>query len=94
MRQSELADPYLTPRTLPARRPITYLVFGIILAVILMTVAAASLVVWRATRPMRWDLDRVSAIERRVEMDRGPIPHRIEQPTDSSVTIAAETPSP
>ena len=56
--QSELADPYLTPRTLPARGPFKYLAYGIILAVVLLTIVAALLMIRWSIRPSRSLPDR------------------------------------
>lgn len=70
MQEPELADPYITPRTVPARRPRNYLAIGIILGLFLLTVSAAGIMAWRSLRPARLMLDRGPAIY----MDRGPVP--------------------
>jgi hypothetical protein len=77
MAEPQLLDPYLTPRTQPARGPIKYVVFGIIIAVILLTFLAASLMVWMALSPSRLSLDRSPPIDRfPLEATRGPVPDR------------------
>ena len=75
MHDTELADPYVTPRTLPVRRPFRYLAYGLILAVVLLSFAAGSLMVYWAMRPT-FSLDRGPAIENRDFMfnqNRGPV---------------------
>ena len=77
MSEPQLVDPYLTPRTQPARGSIKYVVFGIILAVILLTFLAASLMVWMALSPSRIMLDRAPPVQKfPIEATRGPVPNR------------------
>ena len=86
MHESELADPYMTPRTLPVRRPFMYLAYGIILAVVLLTFAAGSLMAWWAIRPSRVILDRGPEVPRGnqlINQRRGPVRPMLEQSISS-----------
>ena len=88
MLNSELADPYLTPKTLPARRPLTYLALGLIVGVVLLSVAAGSLMVYWAISPSRLNMERRPAIDNRdpiIFQNRGPVKSSPqEQPTNVS----------
>ncbi len=91
MQESELADPYATPRTSPPRGPFKVLTYTIISTVILITIAAASLMIWLSIRPMRLDLDRGPAVEYRgqsIETTRGPFLPRAEQPVNTPEAVA------
>ena len=92
MHDSELADPYMTPRTLPARRPYKYLAYGIILVVVLLALAAGSLMVLWAMAPSRLILDRGPAVDRRgqlIEQRRGPsVLPSTEQPANAQKAVA------
>ena len=59
MRDSELADPYVTPRTLPAHRSLKVLAFVIILAVVSLSASATAFMFYRAASSSM-QLDRVA----------------------------------
>ncbi len=80
MQESELVDPYLTPRALPTRRP--YWAFAIIVAVILLAILAAAFIIW-AAMPSKLSLERYP---RNIEMHRGPAPDRLPTPLEPSPT--------
>jgi hypothetical protein len=89
MHDSGLADPYLTPRTQPARNPLRYVVFSLILAVILLTALAASMMVWWSIRPSRVELQRVPAIERfPIDAYRSPVNPTGELPPSTFESVA------
>jgi hypothetical protein len=57
MHETDLADPYMTPRTLPARRPFKFLAYSIILAVVLLSSIAIVFMFYRAASA-KMQLDR------------------------------------
>ena len=90
MHESELADPYMTPRSLPAQRPHRYLSYGIVFAVVLLCLAAGSLMVWLAIGKSPMHLDRGPPVRDRpwVEQNRGPVNRStIEQPASPPETV-------
>ena len=93
MHDTELADPYMTPRTLQVRRPFRYLAYGLILGVVLLSIAAGSWMVYWAMRPT-FSLDRGSAIKNRdlmINQNRGPVKSpSAELPANSTETIVLE----
>lgn len=77
MHESELADPYMTPRHLPIRHSkwlIASVVIIIILAIILMTVAAALLVGWYSISSRQVEIQRFPAVESDVRVELSRIP--------------------
>ena len=71
MRDSELADPYVTPRTLPARRSLKVLAFVIILAVVSLSASATAFMFYRAASSSM-QLDRAYPVTV-PSVERGPV---------------------
>lgn len=74
MHDSQLADPYLTPKTQPARRPVSLLVIGSILVLLMMTTLAAGFMVWSSIRPQRVMINRAPPVrDFSIEASRRPV---------------------
>ena len=51
--ESEQPDPYVTPRTLPVRRPLKYLMFILIAGIVLIAVSASAFIIDNARKKGR-----------------------------------------
>ncbi|MDX1928264.1 MAG: hypothetical protein SFV81_17180 [Pirellulaceae bacterium] len=81
MHESQLGDPYVTPKTQPTRRPFNFLVIGSILALLMMTTLAAGFMVWSSIRPQRVMIDRAPPIrDFSIEASRRPVDSTQELP--------------
>jgi hypothetical protein len=74
MHESQLADPYLTPKTQPARRQFNLVLVGLILAVLMLSTLAAGFMVWSSIYPQRVMINRAPPVEKfPIEASRRPV---------------------